>query len=400
VSSNPGRGPGGPTHELAAWGLAVALAASTIALLGYQTRDPDSVLYARIAADLSARPMDEWIAPHWPPGVYMQGFFREHPIGLFVPAALLASCGYPAEQAAYAMNALYQALALALLPRLAACVAAPVEARALAFFLQLLPIAFAYRIRANHEQLLLLCFVAALLGVERSRREARWGALTVIGLAALLLAKGLLAAPALLACGAWAWLRPPEAGRSRSWIGLAAAPFVLGGLAVAYEAAYRAATGESFLGEYLGRQAGHGALGGPLERLTAWGYVFIWYAARVLWFALPWSLTALAALPAAVRGLRARQVSAFALATTLLYLVPFAAAERKAERYIFPVYFVVAATGLIAAFARYPRLRALTARLDRAQPYATVLLWLALFALHIASGALHLPRIKIWAPDT
>src|SRR6185295_11888457 len=181
---------------------------------------------------------------------------------------------------------------LALAARLALAVAAGAEARALAFFLQLLPVAFAYRIRANHEPLLLLCFVAALLGVERSRSDARWGALTVAGLAGALLVKGMLAAPALLACAAWAWLSPGAGRASRAWLGLAAATLALALLVGGYEAAYRAATGESFLGYYLGRWLGDGSLSAPLERAASFGYVFIWYAARVLWFAFPWSLVA------------------------------------------------------------------------------------------------------------
>jgi 4-amino-4-deoxy-L-arabinose transferase-like glycosyltransferase len=385
--------------EVAAWTVALALAALSLAALDYHARDPDSVLYARIAADLAKRPVSEWIAPTWPAGAYMQGYFREHPVGLFVPAALFARAGYPAEQAAYALNALYQALTLALVPRLALAVAPAAQARALGILLQLLPIAFAYRIRANHEPLLLLCFIVALLGVEHSRRDGRWGALTVLGLAGLLLVKGMLAAPALLACAAWAWLRPAPDGKSRTWIPLGLAAAALAGLVAFYESAYRTATGESFLGYYVGRWVGDGSLRSPLDRSLGFGYVFIWYAARVIWFAFPWSLAALAAIPAAARGLRARHAAAFALVVTLLYLVPFAFSERKAERYIFPVYFVVASAGWLATFGRFPRLAALAQRLER-WPHATVLLWLALFALHIAAGYGQLPRIKLWAPDS
>ena len=49
----------------------------------------------------SVAPAAEWIAPDFPPGWFMTGPYREHPVGLFVPAALLARVGYPADQAAY-----------------------------------------------------------------------------------------------------------------------------------------------------------------------------------------------------------------------------------------------------------------------------------------------------------
>jgi hypothetical protein len=387
-------------REAAAWAIAIAVASGIIAALGYRARDPDSVLYARIAGDLAKRPVAEWLAPAWPPGAYMQGHFCEHPAGLFVPAALLARAGYPAEQAAYAMNAVYQALALALIPRLALSLAPALEARALAFFLQLLPIAFTYRIRANHEALVLLAIVVALLGVERSRADARWGVLTIAGLAGLLLVKGMLAAPALAACSAWAWLRPAPERAWRPWLGLGLAALALPMLVLGYELAFRAATGESFLAHYQAGWVRQELVRGPFERLTSFSYVLVWYAARVLWFAFPWSLVALMAMPLALRGLGARRAPAFALLATLLYLVPLACSERKADRYIFPVYFIVAAAGVLAGLGRWPRLSTFAERLDRRQPYATVALFLLLFALHIAGGWLNLPYVKIWGPES
>ena len=117
-------------------------------------------------------------------------YFREHPAGLFFPAALLARLGYPASQAAFAVNLLYQVLTLVLLARLAGALAGEPDARALAWILQLLPLAFAYRVRANHEQPLVMFLAAALLGLEHARRDPRWSLLTVAGLLGLLLVKG------------------------------------------------------------------------------------------------------------------------------------------------------------------------------------------------------------------
>ena len=65
---------------------------------------------------MSEAPAAGWIAPDFPPGWYMSGPFREHPAGLLAPAAALARLGYPAPQAAYALNALYQVLTIVLAP--------------------------------------------------------------------------------------------------------------------------------------------------------------------------------------------------------------------------------------------------------------------------------------------
>lgn len=186
-----------------AWVLALAAGWAALAATGYRARDPDSRLYAEIAARQADAPLASWIAPEFPPGWFMSGPFREHPAGLFAPAAAFAALGYPAGQAAYAANALYQVLGIVLLARLAATLVPGVEARALAWLVQLLPIAFTFRIRANHEAAMLLCLLAALYGTERARREPRFGLLVAAGLVGLLLVKGLFAAFGPALCALW-----------------------------------------------------------------------------------------------------------------------------------------------------------------------------------------------------
>src|SRR5262249_3079093 len=153
--------------------------------LRFVTRDQDSLLYARLAAQISAEPFARWIAPEWPPRWYMEGLYREHPAGAFWPPALLARLGYPAEQAAYAVNAGYQVGSLLAMTALASAIVPPLEARSLAWMLQLLPIAFTFRVRANQEQAVLLLLVLALLGTERSRAHAGWAVLGAASLAGL-----------------------------------------------------------------------------------------------------------------------------------------------------------------------------------------------------------------------
>ena len=204
----------GRRSGLVAWALALAAGVAALAALGYGSRDADSRLYAEMAARMSAAPAAGWIAPDFPPGWYMSGLFREHPAGLFVPAAALARLGYPAPQAAYALNAVYQVLTIVLLQRLAAALVPGLEARALGWLVQLLPIAFTFRIRANHEPAVLLCLVAALYGTERARSRPRWALLTVAGLVGLLLVKGVLAVFGPALCALWLLCSPPHRPRA------------------------------------------------------------------------------------------------------------------------------------------------------------------------------------------
>jgi 4-amino-4-deoxy-L-arabinose transferase-like glycosyltransferase len=383
-----------------AWVLVLAALAALLAVLRYQTRDPDSVLYARMAAQMSDQPMERWIAPTWPSGSYAQGLYREHPVGVFVRPALLARAGYPAEQAAYVVNAIDQIGALLLLPVLAAAFADRRHSWRLASLVQLVPIAFTYRIRANQEATVLLCLVVALVGTELSRERPAFALLTAAALDALALVKGLVVVPALVAC--LLWLLACRLARRRlgfAWWGLVLAVVAILATALAYDSAYTRVTGESFLGYYLGRAVR--ADPNPASRVSDTLYNLFWYGARVVWFAAPWSVLALFAgrpRPEGTADERGRFAGAlFVLAATLVYLVFFSLGQRRAERYIFPAYFLVAGGGALAAQQRWPRLARALRPLD--SPYAPIVIFAATVALHLIGGLLHLPRIKLWAPD-
>lgn len=406
-----------------AWVVVLLLAALVLGRLHYKTRDPDSVLYAQIGARLADVPAAQWIAPEWPPGWYMRGLYREHPVGTFLLPALLARLGGSPEQAAYVVNAVYQILIILLLPRLAAVFVDARYARPLGFILQLLPIAFTYRIRANQEPALLLCLLAALYGLERARTRPAWGGLTVAALVALTLVKGVLALPAFALCAVWLLVRrTPDVGRSGpAWISLAVAGFVTLASAALYESLYRMATGESFLAVYLGRQLGAAAAAQSEALVAQKIYNVVWYLGRVLWFPFPWSLVALAAAWRALAGRRAprrdeeaisgdppaadasnsRTIEGFLFTTmvVLVYVALFSVSDRRADRYIFPAYYAVGACGAVIALRQWPRLRQAVERIDRWHPYVAVGVWVVTFALHLLAGRLHIPTIKIWAPD-
>jgi 4-amino-4-deoxy-L-arabinose transferase-like glycosyltransferase len=404
-----------PWLEIGAWLAALALGALLLAWLHLATRDPDSRLHVGIAARLAEEPPSRWIAPEWWGLWRSQGLFREHPAGIFWLPALFARVGYPATEAAYLANALYQALTLIVLARLAALVASPLEARALTWLVQLIPIAFVYRVRANHEQAVLLCVLAALLATERSLVRARWAALTAVAFAALALVKGVFVILAPVVCGVWLLLRggaAPRAARRGAWIGLGAATLSIAAVAAAYEWSYRAVTGQPFLAVYLGQQLGVAAAPHSEAWLLQKAENLIWYVGRVLFFPLPWSLAALvvavkerAALArlarSAGRAAARPEIRALAsvVAIALLYVAAFSLSDRKADRYIFPVYFLVAGAGGVAGLRAWPWLRRAAERLDRLGVWLAPAVWLATLLFHPVAGWLRIPTVKFWPSD-
>jgi 4-amino-4-deoxy-L-arabinose transferase-like glycosyltransferase len=413
-ASPPDRFVGGP--EALAWTAALVTAGLALAWLAYGSRDADSRLYAQIAARMSTEPFGRWIAPEWPTGWYLTGPFVEHPVGVFLIPALLGRLGYPALQGAYLANALYQVLSILLVRRLAGIFAPGLGARTVVWAVQLIPIAFTYRARANHEPALLLLLLCALHAVERSRVRARWGIALAGALVCLALVKGLVGLLGFPICALWLWARGGEATSRRgvvgAWACLGAGIGAVWLAAEGYDALYEVATGQSFLALYLGRQVAP-AMATQSEALVVQkAYNLVWYGGRLLWFPCPWSLAVILGCWAWIRSKVAREVASedararyrglfFAVAVASLYAVLFSLSDRRADRYIYAAYFALCAAGCVGAVREWPAFARLAERLDRWRAWAPAVLWLALLALHVAAGRiLHLPTVKVWAPDS
>lgn len=397
----------------AAWIVAWLITAALIAVTKFSSRDPDSQLYAGISARLAQEPVSRWIAPQWWGFWHIDGPYVEHPFGMFVVPALLGRAGYPPDQSAYAINALYQILSFALVTSIAAAVTTAGEARALGSILQILPIAFVFRIRANQEYAVLAGVLFALYATERARHDRRWIAGMLAGFCAVLLVKGVFAVIVPVVCAVWLIAMWASGGSRRArdippWIAVAMMPMVAVVVAWLYDSAYAHVTGQSFLALYQSRQLPEEALTGqsPLHRTA---YNLSWYLTRVGWYPFPWSLLALLVAAASVRARqwwpwrvpgdpgdgtdRGRRAVWFAFVAALALTFAFSLAHRKADRYIFPAYFLIAAAGAGPALRRFPRLARIATRLDR--PWTPAVAYVVLFLLTLLSVG-HLPRITFW----
>ena len=391
-----------------AWAAAWIVTALLIASASYQSRDPDSQLYAGISARLVQEPVSRWIAPQWWGFWNSEGPYCEHPVGMFVVPAVLGRLGYPPEQAAYAVNALYQVICFALITLIAAAVTSEGDARALGSMLQLLPIAFVFRVRANQEYAVLAGLLFALYATERARARPAWALGMLGGFSAVLLVKGVFAVMVPVVCALWLVSRwranePPLSGRA-SWAAIAAMPLAAVGIAWAYESLYVQTTGQSFLEVYRSRQIPEEAIAGQSPVLRTL-YTASWYLTRVVWYSFPWSVVAaLFAMRPLKRGEwlpwgqaggdgPARRGAWFAITSGTLLTAFFSLAHRKADRYIFPVYFLVGAAGAGIGLRHMPRLARLARRVDRAWFPAALYVLLVLLTM-LSSGKL--PQFTFW----
>jgi 4-amino-4-deoxy-L-arabinose transferase-like glycosyltransferase len=391
--------------QATAWVAAIAAAAAVLAGVDYRTPDPDSALHVAIVSDLAGQPLEKWLAPDWGGHWDRQGPFREHPAGLFLLSWPLVAAGYPASQAPFVVNAVFQALCLLLLQRLARVLGTDAEARAVGWLLQLLPIAFVFRIRANHEQLVLFFYLAALVATEAGRRRPLFFGAAALAAVGALLVKGVFAVLVPASCALWLIWRPAPTPRLRlaAWSGLALASLLTLAAAGGYEHAYRQVTGESFFRPYLGQQLG---LAAEQHRSTLPQMVIQkfrnlgWYAGRVLWFAFPWSLACLwLAVPRARGewrwGTAVTREAVLVVCLAGLYVAALSLSDRRADRYAFPAYYMVGMLGAVAAMRHWPYVRLASGALARCRPLEQVLVWAVTFALALSPLWHAFPKFKI-----
>lgn len=383
------------------WLLLWAIASMTLSLSSYQSSSNDSKFYNTQVQRLNEKPMSQWIAPKWGENYWgnpPERYIRDHFVGNLIPGALLARLGVPPQHALTITQMLFQIMSLFLLVKISSFFVSEKKAIHLLWLLQLMPVAFSYGIRANHEQGMMFWLLLAVYGALSLIYHSKGILLVMLGSAGVFLAKG---APAILlpffvfvvwmVCGR-------EVQRSqRKWLGVAASLVAIVLSAIVYEALYRKATGLPFLEEYWrvqidGRSLqATGALVWPLQKLANLWY----YLNRSLTYTMPWGLICLFAFfkiwkqeKAATfrRLLKSRHLMVIFL-IGMVYVFAFSLSDRTASRYIFPVYYLFASYFGVWLLGHSGFLKKLSEKIAKSlgvMPFAS-LLWFFSFNLHLAA---------------
>ncbi|MFI5177618.1 MAG: ArnT family glycosyltransferase [Vicinamibacterales bacterium] len=387
------------------WVASFLLVSTLLVATKFTSSDPDSSLYASISGRLSQEPAARWIAPEWWgfwPEANMTGLFREHPAGVFLLPAAISRLGIPGEQAAYIVGMGAGLAALLLIGVLVNRLVSTADARAALVLLQVMPVAFLFRIRANHEYPMLVALLVTLVSLENARRSWWWVLGVAAGLTIGLLVKGVFVVLVCLAAGLWIAINPTRimGTAARLLVVCVIAAAVTGAIAWLYDAAYLRATGETFWGPYWRRQLGPVTIATPLDNASTLAGHIAFYLSRLVWFPAPWSLalvavlwrrpglkTSWAALPAT-----SRRGLVLALAFAALAVLLLSPSSRFAERYAFSAAYMIGAAGAVVAYRTWPPITRLLTTLDARVPALPAVVWLALMLLRLALGP-WLPRI-------
>jgi 4-amino-4-deoxy-L-arabinose transferase-like glycosyltransferase len=384
------------------WTACFIAASCVVVLTRFASDDPDSALYANLSARLVQEPIARWIAPQWWGFWDSSGLFREHPAGVLWLPALLGRAGIPAGQAAYVQGLAAAIGSLLLIGALIGRVASAAVGRASLIWLQLMPVAFIFRIRANHEYPMLFCLVVTLVALDGVRRSWRWLPVVAAALAAALLIKGVFVILILLAAGLWMLINPPQTPGplSRPIVALVVGLATMVAVAALYDALYLRVTGEGFWGPYWQRQLSPLTMASPLSNTTSWIGHLVFYFSRLLWHPAPWSFAILLALWS---GRRSRRVAwyerpvadwkgtLFVALFVLMVIALLTPSSRFAERYAFSATYAVAALGIVIACRRSPAW--IGAPMDWPSTAIAAIIWLGLIVLRVVLGPL-LPRLS------
>jgi hypothetical protein len=392
--------------ERAMWAAGFILVATLLVTTRFESQDPDSALYAAMSERLSALPVAHWIAPYWFALWHDSGMtelFRENPAGIFLLPAALGRMGIPAVQAAYVAGIATALAALLAIATLVARVTSRDDGRPLLVLLQVMPVAFIFRVRSNHEYPMLLCLAVCLLGLEGLNRSWRSSALVIAGLVGGLVIKGVFVVPILIAAGLWIAVDPTGRGsRARETTAVLAGVAAMVAVIMLYDVAYRHVTGETFWGPYWQRQMAPLTIATPVEGAAEIAKHLLYYIVRLLWHPAPWSLALTwvgwrrfrtdraAASPLAASEQRAIW---FSLAFVTILVLMFSLPSRFAERYLFSATYVLGACGGVVAWREWTWLRSAVTRLDAAIPALPAMLWTLLMLLRIGLGP-WIPRIQ------
>lgn len=300
----------------------------------YRVHDADSRLYAAMSEDLAQLPWHRWCALQWNGHWDRQGWFVEHPPGFFWATALAIDMGLTPFVAIYTVNFISWTISLGVLSFLAYRLESVATAIMAPVIWIVCPVFLQYLVRGDQEHPLT---AAILLGVAITlcTHHPLWVSLgwaSVLFVATML--KG-LPALALIALGLFIgyWRRASHAW----WLSFALALclWVVG--CYLFDRWYWLQTGQSFWASYLKGQVAFSVGKKWLwsQKICNLGY----YLARPIWFGLPALGLGIYGLKhVTYKSLRLRICFWLGPIVSCLFVGAFSLADRKADRYLFPIY--------------------------------------------------------------
>ena len=337
------------------WPMIVILFVLLVWSTDFVFRDPDSKLYSNLAQELAARPVSEWVAPYWYGNWDRDELFREHPPGALYVSALLIRIGAPPRQASGIANYIYYLIGFLCIYGIGKHARNRGVGWAMVWTAFLIPVTLQYIIRGNLEPPLTMATLLGMFCILRADRSWLARAGFAIGLILAVFFKGMQGTIVAIFAGIYWLIWARDSARFFTILGGTVAMLAVCAL---FEWAYSTYTGgEEFWLRYMYIQS---SIAVKSQSVLTKLYTLLWYVARILYFALPWTIFLIVARwrrPAAKPTYPADRIWRWLLVSAAVLMLIMAYFERKADRYIFPSYTLIAMAGGWYLYDRFERVR-------------------------------------------
>lgn len=381
-----------PLFSIALWSVVIVLLTLFISSVNYTFHDPDSQIYSKLGQELSATPLKSWLAPRWVAYSGLEGYFHEHPSGVLWVNATLIKFGAPAAQAAAIANFLYFLITFLFVFKLGQSFKDRVTGWAMVWAVLLMPISIQYILRGNLEPPLTMSIIIGMYCICRTNDGWRYRIGFALALIMAVFFKGMQGAYVGLVGGLFWLIAARDKSRFFTLLGSAITLITVMGL---YEWLYRMQTGEEFWLLNFKIQAV-----GAVESNSIWQkpYNFIWYMARAIYFALPWSIFLLAGLRSTKERLLFPRDKRWwwLLSSTAALILIMSLFDRRADRYIFPGYTLIAVAGGWYLSERFTNIRNWLSANSKAMQIVFAAALITVAVLKVFASMYFYSNVQIW----
>lgn len=379
------------------WLGAFFIAAFVLSGTHFQSKSNDSKYYTNLVVRYHNQSWQKILTPTWGEnfwGFNPDSYMRDQFPGQLILGVAITKLGVPAEQALHVIEMLLQILSLFLLVKISCHFISYETASVLFYGFMLIPLAFSYTIRANHEVgIMFFSFIALYAGLNLSF-SIYWLIPIVLSTVMLLLIKGpfFIFGLSLAAIGYYFSKGKFSSGRLVFTLGLSL--FVVLLTAYSFEILFYNLTTQSFFSEFYKIQIEQRAMPTAQEHSFVFQKMlnFFYYFWHYLAYSLPWSaLVCIIILKKGTQGKFISEMLEFLklrlsqclLCSAFLFALVFSLSDRIAGRYVFPGYYLFSAWIILLLLHLSKSFTEVHLRLSRIGLHIVVpSLWLIAFALH------------------
>ncbi|MBF0205462.1 MAG: hypothetical protein HQK53_01100 [Oligoflexia bacterium] len=383
------------------WTVVLIFASIVLSQTNHTSSSNDSRFYSELVEEYHDKNWKEIIAPKWGDnyGERPDSLMRDQFPGQLLLGVAVSKLGVPPKHALHVVQMFFQVATIFLLFQIATFFIGKTDALVLFYGLLLIPTAFSYNIRGNHESGIAFFMVLSLLsGIKLNQNSKRWIFIGIFCAVTLLLIKGPFAifSPVLFSLGYFfrTSKQCPSSPTERSLyiLTVVLSVFFVILTALGYEFLYRLATNESMLEEFYRKQFMERAF----ELRSTYPFLIqklvnlYFYLDCCVTYALPWIIFVPFIL--FIKKFKFKKIAFLnSKLSWLLILASFllcfvcSIPNRLAARYVYPAYYLFAAWSILFAYFNLDFLRRLHQNILAANALIplVVILWLIAFIVHL-----------------